>query len=283
MSHIFYNEEENNNNEDSIDNYKDMFIEYENNKPTLSEALTQMFNSSDIKSSQYEVEELVNDILSKCKSTIEKTFDKITKKYPYITKNDAYIICSYTCESCDSFMSPYKLLNTSLVSDNRQNRINKISKYLYILLASLRKLKRYYPNPKNNYLYRCINCKVNLAEDPFNKKYIPFKNGNIKTFWGFTSTSLNIEATYSFLKKKNKIKSGTVFSLGGDIWGYDISLFNFFREEEILLEPERKYEIIKVFPPLNDVIYVDCKILTTKLVLNNIKCNYENVINDVNN
>ena len=99
MSHIFYNEEENNNNEDSIDNYKYMFIEYENNKPTLSEALTQMFNSSDVKSSQYEVEELVNDILSKCESLIEKNFDKITEKYSNITKNDAYTICSYTCES----------------------------------------------------------------------------------------------------------------------------------------------------------------------------------------
>ena len=60
------------------------------------------------------------------------------------------------------------------------------------------------------------------------------------------------------------------------------NFINYFGEEEILLEPERKYEIIKVFPPLNDVIYVDCKILTTKLVLNNIKCNEENVIN-VNN
>ena len=204
MSLVYYNEEENNNREVSIDNYKNMFIEYEKKMPTLSEALTQMFSSSNVQSSQYTVKELVEDILSNCKSTIEDNFDEIAKKYPNITKNDAYIICSYTCESCDNNMSPYRLLNSSLVSENRQNGIKKISKYLYILLASLRKLKRYYPNPKNNYLYRCINCKVNLTEDPFNKKYIPFKNGNIKTFWGFTSTSLNIEATYSFLKKKTK-------------------------------------------------------------------------------
>ena len=31
-----------------------MFIEYEKNKPTLSEALTQMFNSSDVQSNQLE-------------------------------------------------------------------------------------------------------------------------------------------------------------------------------------------------------------------------------------
>ena len=147
MSLIFYNEEENNNKEVSIDNYKHMFIEYEKNKPTLSEALIQMFNSSDAQSNQLK-EKLVNDILSKCESTIEKNFDKITKKYPNITKNDAYIICSYTCESIENRFSPYKLLNTSLVSENRQRGLKNISKYLYILLKSLRKLKRFFPNKK---------------------------------------------------------------------------------------------------------------------------------------
>ena len=96
MSLFFYDEEENNEREVSIDNYKQMFIEYEENKPTLSEALTQMFKLSDVQENQ--IEELVKDIISKCKSTIEKNFDKITKKYSNITKYDAYIIFSYTCE-----------------------------------------------------------------------------------------------------------------------------------------------------------------------------------------
>ena len=43
MSLIFYSEEENNNKEESINNYKDMFMDYENKMPTLSEALSQMF------------------------------------------------------------------------------------------------------------------------------------------------------------------------------------------------------------------------------------------------
>jgi hypothetical protein len=64
-----------------------MFIKYEKKKTNLLEALTQMFSESDVQSSEYKIEELVNDIISKCKSTIEKTFDKITKKYPNITKN----------------------------------------------------------------------------------------------------------------------------------------------------------------------------------------------------
>ena len=57
--------------------------------------------------------------------------------------------------------------------------------------------------------------------------------------------------TYNFLKDEEKIKIGTIFSLGGDIWGYNITLFNRFGEEEILLEPERKYKVDNVIPPVN--------------------------------
>ena len=42
------------------------------------------------------------------------------------------------------------------------------------------------------------------------------------------------------------LQSGTIFTLYGDIWGYDITLFNVYNEEEILLEP--------VYPPVNDII-----------------------------
>ena len=279
MSLIFYSEEENNNKEESINNYKDMFMDYENKMPTLSEALSQMFILSGAQ--QNKSKELVEDILSKCKSTIDENFAEIKKEYSNISKDEAYVICSYTCESKEDKYSPYRLLNKNLVSENRKIGINKISKYLYILLRALRKLKRFYPNKENKYLYRCITCKVNLSEDPFNKKYIPYKVGNIKTFWGFTSTSENVKMTYEFLKEEEKIKSGTIFSLGGDIWGYDITLFNYFGEEEIILEPERKYQIDLILPPVNDIIHVNCKILTTPLVLDsNIE---EKNINEINN
>ena len=115
MSLIFYSEEENNNKEESINNYKDMFLDYENKKPTLSEALTQMFISSGAELNQSK--ELVKDILSKCKSTIDDNFVEIIKEYPNFTKDDAYIICSYTCESKEDKYSPYRLLNRNLVSE----------------------------------------------------------------------------------------------------------------------------------------------------------------------
>jgi len=45
-----------------------MFSDYEDKKPTLSEALTQMFISSGVEPNKSK--DLVKDILSKCKSYI---------------------------------------------------------------------------------------------------------------------------------------------------------------------------------------------------------------------
>ena len=161
------------------------------------------------------VKELIDDIINKCKNRIDPDFDMIKKKYENITKDDAYIICSYTCESKERKYSPYRILNQNLVSDDRKNGVINISKYLYIFLKALRKLPRYYP--KNKYLYRCLTIKVNISKDSNNEKIIPYIIGNTKTFWGFTSTSTAPKTAYSFLHKEEKNKTGTIFSLGGDI------------------------------------------------------------------
>ena len=274
MTLNYYSEEEDNNNDESVNKYKNLFSNYENNPPTLKEALKQMFKSSNLENSK--TNELIEDILDKCKERINPEYDEIKKKYDNITKEDAYIICSYTCESLDKTYSPYRILNQSLVSDDRQNGGRNISKYIFIFLKSLRKLPRYYP--ENKYLYRCLTCKVNLSKDPNNEKIIPYILGNKKTFWGFTSTSPDPKMTYSFLKKEDKNKTGTIFTLGGDIWGYDIELFNYYNEKEILLEPERKFIVDNVLPPLNGVINITCTILKTPLILSN----YEEELNNNN-
>ena len=143
MSLDFYCEEEENNREESINKYKDIFINYESNQPTLSEALIQMLESCELDKNK--VKELTEYILNKCKKRIDPDFDIIKKKYENITKEDAYIICSYTCESKERKYSPYRILNQNLVSDDRKNGVLNISKYLYIFLRALRKLPRYYP------------------------------------------------------------------------------------------------------------------------------------------
>ena len=279
MSLNFYIEEEDNSKEESLNNYKNLFLKYENNLPTLTEALNQMFKSKNLDNKK--VNELTNDILDKCKIKMDQKYDEIKKKYNNITKDDAYIICAYTCESKEKKYSPYKILNQNLVSDDRKNSIENISKYLYIFLKSLRKLPRYYPIKPNKYLYRCISHKVNLAKDPFNDKLVPYINGNKKTFQGFTSTSSNPKSTYNFLEKDGKFKTGTIFLLGGDIWGYDIELFNYYGEKEILLEPEKKFIVENVLPPLNEIINVICKILKTPLILDYIEIHKNIIMNNI--
>ena len=253
MSLNYYIEEEEIRREESINNYKYLFDNYEKKMPTLYEALHHIFISSvnDPANANY----LTADIIAKCKQAIDPRFAAIKQKYKKISIDDAYIICSYTCESYDRKYSPYKILNQNLVSNNRKQGVANISKYLYIFLKSLRKLEKYYPTQMNKYLYRCIPIKVSLTKDPKNDKLIPYVKGNQKTFWGFTSTSPNSEMTINFLGKKEQMKTGTIFTLIGDVWGYDIKLFNYYNEEEILLEPETKFIVDNVFPPVNDIIH----------------------------
>jgi len=273
MSLHFYSEKEDDEKQESMNNYLNLFIEYINNPPNLSDALKQMFINNG--STEEKSKELIEDIFKNTQELIEKNLEEIKKKYPNITNEDMQIISSYTCEAKDKNFSPYKLLNKNLVAENRKQGIKNISKYLFILLKSLRKLERYYPNEKSKYLYRSIGTKVNINEDRFNPKLVPYIEGNTKTFWGFTSTSPNARTTYDFLNKQQNNKSGTVFTLTGEIWGYDITLLNCFYEDEILMEPERKIKVDEVLPPLNEIIHVRCEVQDSPLVLKDIlKSNY---------
>ena len=284
MSHDYYIEEEDNKKEETINNYKDLFSNYKKNEPSYKEALIQIFKS--VISDDTKINKLTEDIRNKCKKFIDPRFNTIKQKYKNISIDDAYIICSYTCESFEGDYSPYRLLNQNLVSDNRKQGIGNISKYLFILLKSLRKLDIYYPSQTKKYLYRCISHKVALAKDPFNDKLIPYIKGYQKTLWGFTSTSTNPKSAIYFLGRKEQFKSGTIFLLTGDVWGYDITLFNYYNEEEIILEPETKYIIDSILPPVNEVIYIICKVLKSSLVLesNKIEPTYskdsKNIINN---
>ena len=288
MSLYFYNEKEDENKEESINNYKDLFLEYTTNPPTLESALQQMFVNSGINTNNSN--QFIQDIITKTEKVYNKNIDKIKIKYPNINKEDIKIISAYTCESMDKNYSPYKILNQNLVSENRILGIRNISKYLFIFLKSLRKLKKYYPNSNSQFLYRCIRGNVKINYDMYNPKSVPFIPGKIKTFWSFTSTSPNAKSTYDFLQKTNNSsnKSGTIFTLTGNIWGYDITLLNYFGENEILLEPERKFLVNEVLPPINGIIHIRCNIQETPLVLsdiinNNINNNSSNIQNPLTN
>ena len=172
MSHLFYTEEEEYQKQESLDKYKNLFEEYSQKPISLTEALTQMFISSNLE--QNKINNFIINIIKQCKDLIQKNFDKIKEKYPSITQEDSIIISSYTCETIDRAFSPYKILNTNLVAEDRRNGLKAVSKYLYILLQLLRKLTRYYPTKENKYLFRCIGVKVNYMNDPFDDKSVPY-------------------------------------------------------------------------------------------------------------
>ena len=281
MSSYCYFEEEENIKEESINNYSNLFESYYKNPPSLKKALSEMYSLSQISKNQ--VNDLVNEIILNCENKIKDRMDEINNKYKNITKEDAIIICSYTYECDDKNYSPYKFLNKNLVSNNRQNGLKVISKYLFIFLKTLRKLPRYYPDKDNGNLYRCISVHINYKIDPLNKKSNPYLVGHKKTFWSFASASPNIYTSSDFLGKKSKLKSGTIFTLCGDVWGYDITVFNYFHEEEILLEPERKFVVEEIIPPFNEILYVRCKLENSCLVLSNeLKVDDNNEINKNN-
>ena len=98
MSLNYYCEkEEERNKEISVNKYKYLFTDYEKNIPSLSEALTQIYNSLNL--DDIKCKELVNEVIKKCKERIDSEYKEITLKYPNITKEDAYIICFYTFQS----------------------------------------------------------------------------------------------------------------------------------------------------------------------------------------
>ena len=100
MSLNFYAPEEVCEKEESINNYKSLFSSYKNLKLNLPDSLYQMFENQ--KLSNIKCKELTQDILNKCKSKIDQRVAKIKNKYKNISIEEAYIICSYTCESKES-------------------------------------------------------------------------------------------------------------------------------------------------------------------------------------
>ena len=269
----YFAEGEGESKKESINNYQFLFFDCEKNPPNLKASLKQLFEST--KTSREEKNELVEDITNKCEIAYNKNEDKIKMMYPYISKEDALVIISYTCESINEEFSPYKLINNALVSKERKSGIEKVTKYFYLLLSSLRKLKKY--QIQSNYLYRCINKNVNI--NIFKADFIPYILGNTKTFWGFTSTSTNIDIAKKFLGDNE----GTIFHLYGNICGYDITPFNYYNENEILIEPEREIYISEQPLEINGILNIKCFIKKTPLVLNSIICSMEHDDNFINN
>ena len=137
----------------SINSYEAIFNDYINNPPSLKEALLQMFISSGL--TKYKSDALINQIISKVREHLDKNFSSIQEKYSIkITYEDAQIISSYTCELNEKYKiyNPYSILNKNLVSNNRENGIRNVSKYLFSFLKALRKLDIFRPEKKKIFI-----------------------------------------------------------------------------------------------------------------------------------
>jgi len=258
MSKSFYSENEEMNFEESLNKYEFLFKDIELKPPTLEDALIELFRNAGL--SEKDSKEIYNHLYKICNNRVNEKWDEIRKQNPKISKLDALIISSYTYEPKAMYkkFSPYRLLNTNLVSVDRKNGIINVEKYFFLLLVALRGLTK----TKKNVLFRCISCKVKLVKDPNNEKYIPYQQGNQKIFWPFTSTSDDEKLSENFLGNG----TGTKYKIIGDnLWGYDITLFNVYGEKEILLEPERKYEIQNVKE--GNIIEITCNVVDNPQIL----------------
>ena len=138
MSSIFYLEEEEIEKTESISKYNDLFVPYLNNMPTLNLALYEMYVLSNLSADK--ALDLTNDIIIKCMKKVDSNLIEIRNKYQNISREDAKIITSFTCESKDENYSPYRILNKNLVSEDRKkwNKNNlKISFYFPLFIKKI--------------------------------------------------------------------------------------------------------------------------------------------------
>lgn len=176
-----------------------------------------------------------------------------------LTKEDVAAITMYTYDlgSTDFEYNPYRLINKALSDGNKQD-FDKIRGLLFLVMSSLRKLKRV----EGETLYRGIRRAIDLDN---------YKEGDIIMWNGFSSTSPNMKTIQDFIdtkktdKEENGIASGTLFIIE-DGWGYDIQPYSFFpNEREILIEPERCFRVHSVIEA--EMVVVKLSMVDTPLLL----------------
>ena len=155
--------------------------------------------------------------LNASKATIERRCKTLDEKY-FLSKEEATLVATYTYEGekGDETKSPYRCINKKLWQDNAEDQRTNKKSYLQLLLRTLRKL----PRTKPQTLYRGV--KEDKRE---------YHVGDEIVWKGFSSTSLRMAVTRTFLKNdKTNTSCGTLFDIRG-AWGYKISGFSDHVEE----------------------------------------------------
>lgn len=243
----------------TLDDIADIFSDIDpNNPPTMRDALEDLNVPEDvIKETVSEMEYFIQDRTKK---------KLLPKKLPASHDELNAIYCYSKGElDVDGVYNMFELVNKALYTkDNKKEAVRPYRKYIYLLLSGLRKLPRTVPD--DNIIYRALKTYVTTEDGGEN---VPYAVDRVKTWWGFTSTSVQDNAALHFLKdrKGKNFGTGTMFTIRGRIWGYDISDYAFFgKERELLVEPERKMKIVNVSEN-KGVIFVDVEMLESEIPL----------------
>lgn len=277
-------------------NYQNIKDVQELEEPILQEEYVSSINALDLYPEGYETptlekalaksgieEEKVEPITSVCYKYAENVMKTGTLPNG-VSKDDAASIALYTMEAKSLKQNPYRMINEALTKGGPE-AMEPVKDLLYLVMRALRKM----PIVKNKLLYRGVRrgrpseyeqnsgAPSDAEEDDgsypsvFNRglEYYEedFVKGEVITWSSITSTSANFSAVNDFLAAKSAFgkPEGYLFIIE-DGWGYNIKSCSMYpREEEIVLEPERRFKINSV--SFDDgITIVEMKMLNTPLI-----------------
>ena len=232
-----------------------------------SEELTKSLNSrSDIYSNRYRAPTLKAALMKaglgekramKVADTCYEKAEGITDLPEGLTKDDAAALAMYTFDfGVKHYESnPFRLINKDLVTRSKES-LKRIRGLLYLVMSALRKL----PRVTGRTLYRGVRKDANIDQ----KHYA---EGSVITWSAFSSTSPDMNTTKAFLAKGSEDgkAAGTLFIIEKG-WGYSMQPYSLFpNEEEILMEPERKFKVTSVINA--ELIIITLEMIDSPLVL----------------
>jgi len=153
-----------------------------------------------------------------------------------LTLDEFRAIYFYTLEWTPPVLNLYPRLNASLCSKDRGQTAPLWKSYLYYLFNGLRKIPIWKGSQD---VYRGVAKNlVKLNPDKYSK-------GKKITWYGFTSTTTNLEKIQSFIKNADS----TIFCINGCLSGRAIEKYSGHPDEaEILIPPGSKFEIVGIIP-----------------------------------
>ena len=246
-------------------------------KPTLKKALT----NAGFREARAE------EVVSRCYRHADQLLAE--KKLPKgVTLDDAAALSLYTMETDGLSIKPYRMINDALM-EGKVEELDRVKDMLYLVMCALRKMPVVYNKP----LYRGItkdvldekksennppssasidSLVVTANQGMFGRGGGTFEEDYLEgeeVMWSaLSSTSPNITVTKAFLAKgtKSKKAEGTLFIIENG-WGYNIQSCSMFpKEEEIVLEPERRFRVKTVIPG-EGLTIIKMEMLRTPLVL----------------